>query len=332
MSQRPSTTSPFSQRPSFTKKLNTPKDDIDTSFEDIGSSPTCIRPSADAHRSFHGKDGIQDDAEAQDDFEPEQLGPGNGLLKKEPLSAFETEHTSNEFRTPAPKRRRLFREADTPAEISSGSTSPVEDEDALDVVGLQESAMRSSSDFTYKDEPFVDDPVTTYKSSRFRLPSDSHVLQSSSLQKITFKSSIDDASNLSPGIDSTLPDAFSPSKRKGKKEYEPGGAAETVRSWILSAAVEESTNGPRHEETITIHRLVQIQMPLFVIVEDSTEHYWLLVADQSKHARTNSAIISRLEKGHQIIVKGRMSKWEIPMLLVDNTSNLRVAVDWDIMG
>jgi len=39
-----------------------------------------------------------------------------------------------------------------------------------------------------------------------------------------------------PSLDFTLPDAFSPSRRRGQREYIHGGHAETVRGWVLDVA------------------------------------------------------------------------------------------------
>lgn len=79
--------------------------------------------------------------------------------------------------------------------------------------------------------------------SRFRVPTkdqSSATVPLPSFQSRLLSSSTSSTSYLHPKIDSVLPDAFSPSRRRGAREYIRGGFAETVRSWVLDIATRAS--------------------------------------------------------------------------------------------
>lgn len=80
--------------------------------------------------------------------------------------------------------------------------------------------------------------------SRFRPPAtdqSSATIPLPSFQSRLLSSSTGIAGYVHPRIDSVLPDAFSPSRKRGAREYIHGGFAETVRGWVLDIATRASS-------------------------------------------------------------------------------------------
>ncbi|KPI40481.1 uncharacterized protein AB675_7705 [Cyphellophora attinorum] len=140
--------------------------------------------------------------------------------------------TANEFATPMPKRRKR-------------EPSPAF---SKDLIAISSSPSESASAAALTDEEEVDQDLlapTPYTASRFRRPAPAPALtvihndMQEARVKPTFRR-LDPTSNLPPEMSTTLPDAFTPSRRKGKRDYVSGGLADTVRNWVLQAATEAS--------------------------------------------------------------------------------------------
>lgn len=112
------------------------------------------------------------------------------------------------------------------------------------------------------DSPIKPLATPKLKTSRFRHPSapssfpqtqpstDQHQHQpypsfQSRLLGTTSTSTLTALRSPQPSLDLTLPDAFSPSRRRGQKAYIPTGHAETVRGWVLDVAARA---GPQHAQ------------------------------------------------------------------------------------
>ena len=102
-----------------------------------------------------------------------------------------------------------------------------------------------------------------------------------------------------------LPDAFSPSRRRGKRDYVQGGYADTVRNWVLE--LRTSLSKPSKEEA-KIFRVVNVRHDLegkcaTVLGENGQE--WLLVS-QGQHADPRSVGV-----GDVVEISGSETSWRI---------------------
>ena len=143
-----------------------------------------------------------------------------------------------------------------------------------------------------------------------------------------------------------LPDTFSPSRRRGRHEYVPGGAAATVRSWILGIAAVETPDSLNQGQTITVKSLTRDRGGRCVRVMDETGREWVLVGQPpgrgwrgGGRAETD---LERLQEGYVVKIKGTATHWAIPGFasgevdaqggVKDMAGDLHVAVLWDIVS
>lgn len=241
--------------------------------------------------------------------------------------------------------------------------------DEIPAVGINQPTHHPSSDDLSPNNSPVK-PITTpkFKTSRFR-----HPPPSSTLTPLTQHSNSTDqpfpsfqsrllgatASSLRgphPSLDYTLPDAFSPSRKKGQREYIRGGYAETVRGWVLDVAVRagegrvvgDRSGRPNDELTQTDGRddgqmivdkvLHRDRDGRFVVVRLSEQaqrgaqrhteegRVWILVNTDSQQPNRRNMSTSRLEMlqpGARIVVKGgEAMRWsvEFEAILATGTS------------
>ena len=113
-----------------------------------------------------------------------------------------------------------------------------------------------------------------------------------------------------------LPEAFSPSRRRGRHEYIPGGAAATVRSWILGLAAVETPDSLNQGQLITVKSLVSDKGGRCVRVVDETGKEWVLISQQPSRAWRSrgraETDIERLQEGCVVKIKGTATRWAIP--------------------
>lgn len=195
----------------------TQKDEIDVSFDDETELPVLPRS-----RVATGTDDV---AEAEDD----ELGVASPLLQR-----------TKRFR-PATKKRKVSQVASKNVESITISSSPgyddfgdPEDHDLHDEV----SSLASRSDMEEDDLGELPQFADTEKSSKpalFKAVKQSPS-EPVSLSRTIFKANLNEGPSASAGMGPVLPDIFSPSRRKGKRDFVPGGSAELVRQWILSVA------------------------------------------------------------------------------------------------
>lgn len=162
-----------------------------------------------------------------------------------------------------------------------------------------------------------------------------------------------------PSLDFVLPDAFSPSRRRGHHEYIERGHAEVVRNWVLDIAARSgvgdmlSMNRQQPPDidanTFKVKDIVHRDGDdRFAIVStDDHEYTWMLVDTDPKSRAilgvTHKSRIERLHEGSRFVLKGgQVSNW---MLNARNerTSNeistddqpistaCRVVVLWDLI-
>lgn len=130
-----------------------------------------------------------------------------------------------------------------------------------------------------------------------------------------------------PYLDYALPDAFSPSRRRGQHEYIEHGHAEVVRSWVLDIAARSGVNDAQHStgrsafaeaNTFTIAEVIHRDVDdRFAIISTSDQDYrWMLVdTDSRPHLPTIAGPtpklrVERLHEGSRFVLRGgQVSNW-----------------------
>ena len=166
--------------------------------------------------------------------------------------------------------------------------------------------------------------------ARFR-PVSSELDYPSPMSRMIFKSDLDDVSAGRVTNGPTLPDIFSPPRRKGKKDYIPGSSADVVRSWILAIPAQESHSQELSEELFSIAEVRSDSSGRFAIVTDDSGSRWLLPEQQDKVGTGTKSLLSALRPGSQLLVKGRATRWRLDF---DTTGSNTVdaAAYWEIFS
>ncbi|OAL35750.1 hypothetical protein AYO20_04900 [Fonsecaea nubica] len=125
------------------------------------------------------------------------------------------------------------------------------------------------------------------------------------------------------GTGPVLPDIFSPSRRRGKRDYLPGGSASLVRSWVLDIATRESHVEFPAEETLQVAQVERDASGRFVLVSDDQGHRWLLPEQQHERPGSGGGGGSRrssldhswsdVRPGSRILIKGKATRWTIDL-------------------
>lgn len=209
--------------------------------------------------------------------EPEQDARQSGKLsrKRRRIHAIDTA-TEGVFAissSPSPEKdhpTQISRDEDLPANITSNKSL----EDAEPPAAESEDEIGSS--------PIGMVSATT--ATRFRIPTPAVFPMPRSSTRPAFK--LPPAQNVvSPGQSATssLPDAFSPSRRRSKKDYIPGGSADTVRNWVLALAAEESKTTQIYTESFRVVRISDgHHESRCVLVEDENGRKWALINESTK--------------------------------------------------
>ena len=187
-------------------------------------------------------------------------------------------------------------------------------------------------------------PVSTVPSSRFRPPTPAIFPAPTPLAKPLFKKPPDHRDDLISNLaGATLPDAFSPSRRRVKRDYVSGSAADTVRNWVLGLAAEESKAGQGYVEKV---RVVEIRRDdgenRSTVVRGEDGRFWLLIDEHAGIAtRSHDAARREVHVGRTIGIRGggtgleiSLRKWMSSGLVRDPTDesmeNWGVSVLWDV--
>lgn len=262
--------------------------------------------------------------DAQDEDEANQY-PGLAGGDSSPL-----QHRQRVF-TPFRKKRKLSHVQSRKMEPIAISSSPeydgLHDIDAEDdgdslalFSGLNDGVVQEAT-FAEKDE--------SNKSARFRSAA-LNATDSAPHARTIFKTAIGDPQTGPSESGPVLPDIFSPSRRKGKREYLPGGNAELVRSWILNVAAKESQGVSLLEETITATKVQRDTSGRFVIVADANGARWLLPEQQQNSLAGLRPDWSDLGVGSTLLIKGEATRWSLqidPPTLKD----VVVAAYWELL-
>ena len=226
--------------------------------------------------------------------------------------------------SPTHKRRKLTSSARTPKPaimISSSPSTPEHEDINLD----QEEPNQPTSDVK---DAILSELRTPQTTSRFRSVAPiHHTDRLSNVSKPAFRALSTNARlDLEAGM--VLPDAFSPSRRKGKREYDPGGLADTVRSWVLAAATEEVQRDKRTERRLAVRHAKADSSGRAVAVIDEDEQQWLLVGNHDGIDRSsNRRAAERIRKEGSVVIRGESTAWAVADV---DGRQVQVAAHWDL--
>merc|ERR1711939_1072902 len=293
-SSRP--TQPLSSTPSYgtTPRFRKPsigKDEIDTSFEDEAESPTVSK----GHITAQNRDLI-DIAD-----EPE---PGSPLL-----------HRNSALR-PFAKKRKLSHHRPKTVETITISSSPEYGDEDEDRDGALSPASQSDLEECANTATQAEQSANAV---RFRAPVPGNA-PTSFAPRTVFKVELEEGQTAQLGSKSVLPDIFSPSRRKGKREYIPGGSAELVRRWVLGVSAQDSLSAGLPEISITDSQVQIDSSGRFGIVIDETGLQWLLPDQQRKPGIGCDSDLNGLRPGSRVLLKGQATKWPLYSFTADTKS------------
>ena len=249
----------------------------------------------------------QEDEHGHDEYTPAPFRPSD------------VGRQGNGLETPMPKRRKRAH-SQTPARnaiaVSSSPSAP-SNPDSPGVLTDNE------------DVELPDTAITSTTTSRFRTPAP--VVKSEDPRTKPIFRPPDSESAISAEMTTTLPEAFTPSRKKGKRDYVSGGLADTVRSWVLQAAAEETQRGTTEERSILVGDVVVDQSRRGISCMDNHDRQWLLVGigpwDNSVPV---SRIVEYLRDSGRVVVRGTATSWAVSSGAGEVADDLLVASHWDV--
>jgi hypothetical protein len=311
------------------------KEEIDTSFEDDeASSP------APTHRFYTpiataSVDLINDD------------GDGSPLLYREErddevrdpaYSRTRAEHADRDlgcntidFETPLKKRRKLSM-SEVCDDVISTYSSP-----NLKAILAEDESDNDRGDHDGKETTVVrDENRITSNTATLALPKRFRMLNSGAagIQRPqtgpTFRPFPQDGQG-QVEADLALPDAFSPSRKKGKVDYVSGGLASTARSWILGIAGEESQRRSRHHTRIKVKEVCMDRSGRAVHVIASDEAEYVLAAEQGDGGVVAStAHRTRIIEKGELSLRGTSTTWQLPVAQGNGKHLPRFVSQWEV--
>ncbi|ETN41366.1 uncharacterized protein HMPREF1541_03301 [Cyphellophora europaea CBS 101466] len=288
-----STASPHSRVPQFSTPAPTHKDEINSSLEDDETSPSLPLRNPLGHAS--NRDPI-DDVDGVD-------------------LPWQSDHRD----TPMPKRRKVshpHRPGDEPIAISS---SPSEGESR---------SPQMSDDELHEASPPAN--VTPHTTARFRTPAPFRTQEASRSSRTVFRAT-DSSSTAKSEIVNTLPDAFTPSRRKGKHAYVPGSLADTVRNWILEVSTEDGKKDANDEREVLIEDARLEASGRAITAIDQSGLHWLLTGPQRWSASSISLeTVQRIKEKGKVIIRSTSKSWTVPLQHLDRGADIQVAGHWDL--
>ena len=230
---------------------------------------------------------------------------------------------------PVSKRRKVSHPGAGGIEPITAS-SPAEDNALSPQLDFDSSASQSDldDDFGQSLRPPINEESA--RLARFR-PIASVLTQSSPVSRTIFKAISEDNAEKPLISNSVLPDVFSPSRRRGKKDYVPGGNADLVRSWVLGITAQESQSQSRSEQTLALHDVCHDSSGRFTTVTDENGSRWLLPEQQEKAGTGGKFSCSDLHPGARIRLKGQATKWAL-VLDSPDLKDITVAAYWEIVS
>ncbi|KAK4939577.1 hypothetical protein LTR10_020183 [Elasticomyces elasticus] len=304
-------TAPFST-PSSTSVARfqrpvTQKDEIDSSYDDETElpdpSPSRVENEAD------------DVAQAED----EDLAVASPLLQR-----------TKRFR-PATKKRKVSQAESKNVGPITISSSPeynsLDDHEAHDDIQASQSDLEDNN---LDDLLHLTDTGKPSKPARFK-PVNADLIGSIPLSRTVFRTNLEEGPSVSTATVPVLPDVFSPSRRKGRRDFLPGGSAEQVRKWVLDIAAQDSITQTLPDDIITISETQLDDSGRFAVVRDDTGSHWLLPEQQQKSGLGGKMDWHCLRRSSQILVKGQATKWALESH-EPAFENVTVAGYWELLS
>ena len=321
------------------------KEDIDASFENGSSSPSHVPPQVFARSALSGIDVIsdEDDNIAQSSEVKQnprrslrQIGSdiedGIDFPKHDRIVSVHTgERDRLDPTTPCSKRRKVSAPIQRSDEVVYISSSLEPDPEVTYESEHEEDLEKDCVHAQYNDSRYSLSPelITPQMPTRFKTPA----IQADTIkpfqQKPSFRPSTRDT-HLSAEAGLTLPDAFSPSRKKGKRDYVSGGIADTVRNWVLNAATEELQQSRPDQQVITVDTASIDPSGRAIGISDDNGERWLLVGEQSNNdAGGSAATLAKVLERRKVYVRGTYTNWKIPISYAGPGDEVTVAAQWD---
>ena len=229
--------------------------------------------------------------------------------------------------TPAAKKQKTAHQSglqgQTEAIAISSSPDYSEDEGLEDPLSSHE---RSHSAASIDDD--LDDPYDQHETAtipRFKGPTGPEPLLRS-----TFRPKAADDRETQTVSEVVLPDIFSPSKRRGKHDYLPGGNAELVRNWVLNVAANETPSPRPGKDVIVVDRVHRDISNRLLTIYDEAGVEWLLPTQHADSRVGKGADLAAVHSGSKILIKGQATNWSIPFS-TPNAKDLVVVAHWEIL-
>jgi hypothetical protein len=124
-----------------------------------------------------------------------------------------------------------------------------------------------------------------------------------------------------------LPDIFSPSRRKGKKDYISGGSAELVRSWILAIPAQESHLEALAEDIFLLIEVSHDGNGRFATADAHDGSRWLFPEQGGQVFSRSSRSLASLVPGAKVLIKGRATRWNLNL----PSGSVTVAAYWEVL-
>ncbi|OAL31011.1 hypothetical protein AYO22_01306 [Fonsecaea multimorphosa] len=331
------------------------KDDIQTNFDDEEIESTTLSSKTGLISGGKGG-GILDELDDDDEIDHQTLSPlySRGGAQAAAGGVYERDNTKNDIRSPlqhrlrksAPEqvaKRRKVSHHPASSSVNEPIATPFSPEDD-DLDGAHSQIDAGSSPASQSD---LDDnlgrptaPATVTESNRiarFRPITQGYNPPSPPVPRTVFKQPVPEEDHAHAhasvvGSGPVLPDIFSPSRRKGKRDYIPGGSASLVRSWVLDIATQESHTESLSEEMLQIETVERDVSGRFVVVTDEKGHRWLLPEQHERPpGRRSSGSLdcwSELRPGSQVLIKGKATRWSLD-LESQGLGSVEVAAYWE---
>jgi hypothetical protein len=372
----PSSSSKFPQTPRFKIISGKPKDDIEASFENESSSPLLPSRSKFTPSTWGGHDDIDDldedtatrghesytKSRKEEEYilvEPslQENLKGHSRAKSKIADPVQ-DSVEDVFMSTSRKRQRVSGSNEEFIDEVRNSPSPnplkgrdvVDDEDKYEHLNIQRDTQAEVDDTPNEASSPSISPVIgpSLVPSRFRLPNTratdvKRQSRAPAFAKPSFKAPpVYLQTSTFPSSGPAFPDAFSPSRRRRKRDYIANGAAETVRNWVLGLAAEESQSGrlPRQAqpeaEHICVAEVTQDRSGRCVVVQSEDGKTWLLVGPQGMQASRDrmSGALTSISAGSTIDLKGAGTQWQLNVHDRSSTGEPRipysVSVFWDL--
>jgi hypothetical protein len=177
---------------------------------------------------------------------------------------------------------------------SSGAHAAVDHAEAAGGAGADERDLTSSSLLLTTPTPTT---TSALASSKFRKPTAADGATLTPSTRPAFKTPPAATTTVEQSATASLPDAFSPSRRRApRKDYLPGGAADTVRRWVLAlaAATDEAPAGQTYTERFTVVETADDGPEARCsLVRDENGRRWLLVNERAQGGAPGSGTTAR---------------------------------------